>query len=521
MTDARPDVPPAARAGRGEAVADGDAVEPEVVDPAAVDPGDRGGADVASPRAGRAPPERPAHRSADALTADLPLLGRLNRRGFRLVMVADGFALYAIAVITMFVRFGTEWRTYSVPVYLVSFSAATLLFVASLYFGGTYEREPRLGAPPVLPRVARQTLAAGGTFALLTLVLTPLANDLGLSTQRALPIPITNLVVLIALGAVVVSLNRWLASWLRTRREGPPRAVLVGTDHELETARDHLAADPDRVTVVAELSDATGVVEHVVAQGATDVVLLAREHLDPLYPDVVEALEQAGIPVLLRVTARETMFGLERVREIGGLPFVLLRSQTIARSRARFKRLLDLGLLTVTAPAWLLVLGVVSLHQLVAVGRPLLFRQTRVGVGGATFAMVKFRTMVRDAESRTGATLAEADDPRIIPACRWVRATRMDELPQLWNILRGEMSLVGPRPERPELTAAFEARIPGYARRHEVPPGLTGLAQIHGRYHTSAEYKLGYDLQYLVNWSPVLDLQILARTAWVVLARRI
>ena len=98
---------------------------------------------------------------------------------------------------------------------------------------------------------------------------------------------------------------------------------------------------------------------------------------------------------------------------------------------------------------------------------------------------------------------------------------RLDELPQLWNVWRGEMSLVGPRPERPELTAQFEELIPGYTRRYEIPPGLTGLAQVHGRYDTDPEYKLGYDLQYLVNWSPVLDIEILVRTVWVVLARRI
>ena len=136
--------------------------------------------------------------------------------------------------------------------------------------------------------------------------------------------------------------------------------------------------------------------------------------------------------------------------------------------------------------------------------------------------MFKFRTMIEDAEADgQGARLAEKEDPRVIPACRWVRSSRMDELPQLWNVRKGEMSLVGPRPERPELTDEFERQIPGYARRHELPPGLTGLAQIHGRYHTDAEYKLGYDLQYLVNWSPVLDLQILVRTAWVVLLRRL
>ena len=102
-----------------------------------------------------------------------------------------------------------------------------------------------------------------------------------------------------------------------------------------------------------------------------------------------------------------------------------------------------------------------------------------------------------------------------------MRATRADELPQLWNVLKGEMSLVGPRPERPDLVAEIVERVPGYIRRNELPPGLTGLAQIHGRYGTDAEYKLGYDLQYLVNWSIVIDVQILFRTVWVVLSRRV
>jgi exopolysaccharide biosynthesis polyprenyl glycosylphosphotransferase len=472
---------------------------------------------LATPRPGGASPDVP---DGDP-TGELPLLTRLNRRGFRLVMLADAVVLYAIAVGTMLVRDGLQWRNYPVWLYLVSFGFVTLLFIATLYFGGLYEREPRLGAPSVLPRAMRQTVGAGGTFALLTLILTPLANQLGLTTQRALPIPITNLVVLMILGAIAISANRRLTSVVRTRREGPPKVVVVGEKDELAIARKHLAVDEERVRVVAELTDPRRVVEAVLRGEATDVVLLSREHLDPLYPDVVEALDRAGITVLLRVTARETMFGLERVREVGGLPFVLLRSQTIPVSRARFKRLFDLFLLFVTLPIWAVVLGLVTLYQLVVAGRPLLYWQERVGVSGEPFRMVKFRTMVVDAEEVGGARLAEREDPRVIPACRWVRATRMDELPQLWNVLRGEMSLVGPRPERPELTAGFERSIPGYARRHELPPGLTGLAQIHGRYHTDAEYKLGYDLQYLVNWSPVLDLEILVRTAYVVLARRL
>ena len=452
-----------------------------------------------------------------------PLLARLNERGFRLVMLADIVALVTIMLGTMLVRFGTEWPTYPVVTYLISFAVATVVFVASLYFGGLYEREPRLGAPSALPRAARQTLGAGGLVALLNLASTGVAREIvGVSAARALPFPITNLVVLIVLGAIAVTINRWLVHRLRTRREGVPKVVLAGAEEDRDVARVHLAADRARAQVVREVDQPEELLGTVAATGATDVMIVTGSWIDDLYPDEVESLERRAIPVLLRVSARETLFGLERVREVGGLPFVLLRTQTVPRSRAHFKRLFDLTLLLVLSPLAVLVVGLTALYQLVVAGRPLLYRQERVGVGGRTFEMVKFRTMTVDAEADgQGARLAALADPRVVRGCGWIRAARLDELPQLWNVLRGEMSLVGPRPERPELTAEFERRIPGYARRHELPPGLTGLAQIHGHYHTDPEYKLGYDLQYLVNWSPVLDLDIMLRTVWVVLSRRL
>ena len=117
--------------------------------------------------------------------------------------------------------------------------------------------------------------------------------------------------------------------------------------------------------------------------------------------------------------------------------------------------------------------------------------------------------------------MASENDPRVVPGLGWLRATRLDELPQLWNVVRGDMSLVGPRPERPEFTDELVENIVGYNRRHDVWPGITGLAQVQGRYDTDPEYKLGYDLQYLVNWSPVLDLQIMVRTVWVIVMRRV
>ena len=450
------------------------------------------------------------------------LLSRLNERGFRLVMVADGLWLLLIMFGGMFLRFGTQWPTYSVGAYLVSFATALVIVLASLYFGGLYEREPRLGAPPVLPRAARQTLAAGGLVALVTLAASGVGRELGITTARALPFPIINLVALIVLGAMAIAVNRYLVHRLRTHREGPPKVVLAGEPEDLRTARSHLEGSAQPMRILAAVEDPDQLPSILSETGATDVMVVTSGWVEQLYPHQLTLMNEADITVLLRIGAVETLYGLERLREIGGLPFVLSRSQTMPRSRARFKRFFDLVLLVVFALPAAVIVGLATLYQLIVAGRPLLFRQTRVGAGGEPFEMVKFRTMHVDAEADgQGARLAEVEDPRVIPGCRWIRAARIDELPQLWNVLRGEMSLVGPRPERPELTAGFEATIPGYSRRHELPPGLTGLAQIHGRYHTDAQYKLGYDLQYLVNWSPVLDLQILLRTLQVVLLRRV
>jgi lipopolysaccharide/colanic/teichoic acid biosynthesis glycosyltransferase len=450
------------------------------------------------------------------------LLTRLNRRGFRLVMLLDAMAVFGLSVLSMVVRNGAPpWPTYPLSAYALSFTVSTLIFIFAFYFGGLYEREPRLGGAAVLPRAARLSLAAGSFVALLNLALGGLLRQRGSTIGRALPFPIPNLIAVIVLAGVAVAINRAIVHALRTRREGLPRVVLAGDEADLELARRHLAANVSDLRVVAEVGDPRAVVEVARESRASDVLLVTAGWLDEWYPRTIGRLDRLNITTLLRVTGRETLFGLDRLREVAGLPFVLLQPQTMPPSQRHFKRLLDLFLLVVTLPVWVLLLGGVALYQLVAAGRPLLYRQTRVGVGGETFEMVKFRTMRPDAEGDGVARLSSEDDPRVIPACRWVRATRADELPQILHIVTGRMSVVGPRPERPELTAGFEREIAGYTRRHEVPPGLTGLAQIHGRYHTDAEYKLGYDLQYLVNWSPVLDLEIIARTIWVIVARRV
>jgi exopolysaccharide biosynthesis polyprenyl glycosylphosphotransferase len=181
-----------------------------------------------------------------------------------------------------------------------------------------------------------------------------------------------------------------------------------------------------------------------------------------------------------------------------------------------FDVLLASALLVIALP----VMALLAAAMVLASGRPIIYRQMRVGKDGRPFVIYKFRTMHRRAEETTGPVLAIENDPRVTAGGRVLRATRLDELPQLWNVLRGDMSFVGPRPERPEFVRQYEDEIQGYRERFKVRPGLTGYAQVNGEYHTSATTKLKYDLAYMYNRSFWLDLKILSETAKVMLTRR-
>jgi len=154
---------------------------------------------------------------------------------------------------------------------------------------------------------------------------------------------------------------------------------------------------------------------------------------------------------------------------------------------------------------------------------PALLRQQRVGKNDRLFTLYKFRSMVTNAEARSGAVWAKPNDPRITPVGRWLRRFRLDELPQLFNVLKGDMSIVGPRPERPEFVVELEKRIPYYRHRHCIKPGITGWAQINHKYGDTLEdsiVKLEYDLYYIKNLAPALDAVIMFRTAKVMLLSR-
>ena len=182
--------------------------------------------------------------------------------------------------------------------------------------------------------------------------------------------------------------------------------------------------------------------------------------------------------------------------------------------RERYKRPFDLALvslaLVLAGPLWLALGVAIALAIRIEDGGPVLYRQPRLGGDGRLFRMLKFRTMVEDAEERTGPTWAAWRDARSTAIGRVLRRYHLDELPQLVNVLRGEMSLVGPRPERPALAARIGRTVPGFESRLRVRPGIAGLAQWRGGYPLHARHKLRYDSLYIARMSPWLDLRLCA-----------
>jgi exopolysaccharide biosynthesis polyprenyl glycosylphosphotransferase len=201
------------------------------------------------------------------------------------------------------------------------------------------------------------------------------------------------------------------------------------------------------------------------------------------------------------------------IQDLDGFPVISIDDVPLKGVRRFAKRLFDLSasgvLLLVLSP----LLLVVSVLIKITSRGPILYRQERVGLDGKKFVMIKFRTMVCDAEKTSGPVMCRPDDPRMTKPGRILRKYSIDEFPQLVNVLRGEMSLVGPRPERPLFVKDFVDRIPKYMLRHKVKSGITGWAQVHGlRQDCSIEKRLEYDFYYIQNWSFALDLKILWKT---------
>jgi Undecaprenyl-phosphate glucose phosphotransferase len=231
----------------------------------------------------------------------------------------------------------------------------------------------------------------------------------------------------------------------------------------------------------------------------------ARRVFDILSRTVVEVRLVADIPNLAGLSLTTT--------NLDGLPVIGLRESPHFGLNVVFKRAMDATLALLALVVLAIPMAVLAAVIKLTSPGPVFYRQERCGLNGKCFRMLKFRSMRLDAEQQTGAVWAQKDDPRRTRLGSFLRRTSLDELPQFINVLKGDMSLVGPRPERPVFIQKFARTIPNYMARHCVKSGITGWAQVHGwRGNTSLRKRIQYDLYYITHWTPLLDLRILWMT---------
>ena len=362
---------------------------------------------------------------------------------------------------------------------------------------------------------------------------------LGYLRLRDLMLP-TRLMI-IGSSMVLILLPSWriLYSNIVFKAMGAERVLFLGTSAVVQEIGRHLAGHPEAGFTVL------GYVDNV--DSGTDLpggenlgpISALREIVDRLRPDRIVVgmserrerlpvnqlldLRLSGLQIDDAMTTYEATFSRISTRDLR--PSQLIFSTELGPKQGRvmlqsiYSTAIAMVVAAITLPVMLLVAVLVRLSS----PGPALFRQQRVGKNDVLFTLYKFRSMYRDAEATSGAVWAKQDDPRITSVGRWLRRLRLDELPQLFNVLKGEMSMVGPRPERPEFVTELVQRIPYYRQRHCVKPGITGWAQINQKYGDTIEdtiTKLEYDLYYIKNLAPALDAIIMFHTAKVMLLWR-
>jgi Undecaprenyl-phosphate glucose phosphotransferase len=312
-------------------------------------------------------------------------------------------------------------------------------------------------------------------------------------------------------------------------------AVVVGGGELAQHVIERLRARPDTgiqvVGLVGDAKESAGGVPWLgayadlaalLAARPVDHVILALAHEDASrLPGLLDAIGDE--PVTIHVVPDLFRFTSLRggIEEFEGVPFVHLRESPLHGWNALAKRAFDLVFAASVLVALAPVLAAIAAAVRLTSRGPILYRQDRMGLDGQSFRMLKFRTMRVDAEEDSGPVWAQAGDARRTSIGAFLRRFSLDELPQFVNVLRGEMSVVGPRPERPVFVERFRQTVPGYMLRHKVRSGVTGWAQINGlRGNTSLGRRIEYDIQYIERWSFWLDLKIIALTVVRVLSDR-
>ncbi len=382
-----------------------------------------------------------------------------------------------------------------------------LCFATVLIFGGLglYEKR-RNGFTPVLRSIIIGVI--GITMVAITITF----------WLRGFAFPRSVLLIALLLQLIIISGWRLLYWHLEKKMHGQKKLLVIGyPDADTKSLLQKVMEMPEgwfKIDGVLPPNDIHKLAEWL---HKIDSVLLVSSLSKEDKAWIMRACQDAGREVFIVPDLYDTLLLGANTAQIDDLPVLEVQHMGMSLSQRFSKRSIDICVA--------LLILIIALPMLVLCGLlikttspgPVFYVQRRVGINGTIFKLYKFRTMIDDAEKHTGPVLAAENDARITKVGKFMRSTRLDELPQLFNILKGEMSLVGPRPERPLFVSHFNQKYSDYHYRHLVKPGLTGLAQVLGKYTTSPRDKLYYDIFYLRNYSLFLDLKILLQTIPVAL----
>ena len=404
-----------------------------------------------------------------------------------------------------------------------------IITVGSLYCWDFYDRYLPVSPRKLLLRLVKASASAAGILAIVSYLLPPLRIGRGI------------LFVSIGLIVLIVFARRLAAVAVRSKADLRQRVLILGTGAVARCVAEEALARPQLgfkihgfldddpalqgVSIVNPrvVGTTADVLRLVRQEGISRVVVALSERRGRLPLACLIAVKLAGTTVQDASSFYELLTGKILVEHLK--PSSLIFSDGFRPSRAAraIKRLVELPVALVALLLTLPILLVLGLLVRFDSPGPALLRQVRVGERERHFVLYKFRSMRLDAESGSGPVWAAGEDPRVTRVGRWLRKLRLDELPQLWNVVRGDMSFVGPRPERPHFVDELRKEIPYYSERHAVKPGITGWAQVrhpYGNTVADALEKLKFDLYYIKNMSLGLDLAVLLRTVKVVLLGR-
>ena len=431
--------------------------------------------------------------------------------------------------------------SYGVPALIFTIAWIVLFFITGLY--RDWYKESRLDEFMVVSRTV-----VVGIFLLFLITGAPRIIDFAKTGDVPTFFTRTKLATLFTYGTCMLffsNVNRFtmhtVLTWLFVKGIGVSRVLIIGAYKSGEQLLNELKRYPSLGYEVKGFIDDDGRKKGTSCGGLpvlgtySDIPEVIRRervsgiiisHVSESANEILKIHSYCGdtrLTIYMIPSLMDVISGHLKTNQIFGVPLMVLLQDHMPAWEAQIKRLIDIVVaalvLVAGAPAWLLLAGII---RWTSPGKAI-YNQERVGQNGKKFIMHKFRSMRQDAEKQSGPQWASEKDPRITPVGRFIRKTRLDEIPQFINVLKGEMSLVGPRPERQFFVEQLKDEVPWYIRRLKMKPGITGWAQIKHKYDSSIEdvkQKVMYDLYYFENMSLLLDMKIIVRTFWVVITGR-